>query len=321
MAKERLIKDRLLYFYSLLMDGKTIYKEAEAEHFDCSTRSIQRDIENLRSFLHNQSEQTGYVQDIIYDRKLNGYRLDPILRQVLNNEEVFAVLKILLESRAFTKQELTPIIDKLIACCVPQENKRSMTDLIANEKYHYVEPQHKTNYLVPMWQLSAAVREHKLVKIEYLRMSDQKLVERTLQPVGIMFSEFYFYLVGFIDKTKTCKVKFEVEDDPFPTIYRIDHITSFEIMQEHFNVPYQNRFEEGEFRKRIQFMYGGKLEQITFLFKGPNPEPVLDRLPTAKILNHSDKGYLISAEVFGKGIDMWLRSQGDYIEVVERKQI
>ena len=45
-------------------------------------------------------------------------------------------------------------------------------------------------------------------------------------------------------------------------------------------------------------------------------EAVLDRLPTAKILEEKDGIYTISAEVFGKGIDMWLRSQGDMVEVI-----
>ena len=39
---------------------------------------------------------------------------------------------------------------------------------------------------------------------------------------------------------------------------KIDRIRSFQVLDEHFYVPYRDRFEEGEFRKRVQFMYGGK---------------------------------------------------------------
>ena len=171
--------------------------------------------------------------------------------------------------------------------------------------------------LLKMWELSGAIRAHKEIEITYTRQ-DGKDVNRNLKPVGIMFSEFYFYLVGFIDKEgKDENIKFEVENDPFPTIYRIDRIKEYTVTDKHFNMPYQNRFEEGEFRKRVQFMYGGKLQKIKFWYKGPSVEAVLDRLPTAKILQHDDKGYLISAEVFGKGIDMWLRSQGDMVELVK----
>ena len=59
------------------------------------------------------------------------------------------------------------------------------------------------------------------------------------------------------------------------------------------------------------------VESFKFRYKGSSVEAVLDRLPTAKILEEKDGVYTISAEVFGKGIDMWLRSQGDMVEVMK----
>ena len=317
MAEDRIGKDRLLEMYARLAEGKVLYKLEEAEHYKCSLRSIQRDIEDLRAFFHNQSDASGVVQELVYDKKHNAYKLVPPLRNVLSNKEVFAVLKILLESRSLSKAELDPILDKLIDCCVPKECKSYVNGLISNERFHYVPPRHNKEVLETMWRLGEALREHKEVEIDYRKPADGSLVHRVLRPAGVMFSEFYFYLAGFIVPQKEEKIEFEVENDPFPTIYRIDRITEFEIMPERFNVPYENRFEEGEFRKRVQFMYGGTLQKIKFWFHGPSIEAVLDRLPTAQVLETSEKGYLISAEVFGKGIDMWLRSQSPWIERVE----
>jgi len=113
------------------------------------------------------------------------------------------------------------------------------------------------------------------------------------------------------------KAEFQNPDDVFPTIYRIDRIQEFKVLDRHFDIPYRDRFEDGEFRKRIQFMYGGRLRRIKFLYKGGNPEAVLDRLPTAKIVEKNDRGYVITAEVFGDGVDMWVRSQGDWVEMVK----
>lgn len=133
-----------------------------------------------------------------------------------------------------------------------------------------------------------------------------------------MFSEYYFYLTAFIDDEET-RQDFDVINDSFPTIYRIDRIKSLKISEEKFHIPYSNRFEEGEFRKRIQFMYGGKLQRIEFVYSGYSIESVLDRLPTARILHEEDGKYTVSAEVFGTGIDMWIRSQGDWISDVKYK--
>lgn len=92
------------------------------------------------------------------------------------------------------------------------------------------------------------------------------------------------------------------------------------MLNEHFKIPYADRFEEGEFRKRVQFMYGGKLQRVKFKFSGASIEAVLDRLPTARILSEENGVYTISAEVFGSGIDMWLRSQGDSIVLLDEDQ-
>ena len=46
-------------------------------------------------------------------------------------------------------------------------------------------------------------------------------------------------------------------------------------------------------------------------------EAILDRLPTAHIIRKDENGILITAEVFGDGVDMWIRSQGNMIEMVE----
>ncbi len=91
------------------------------------------------------------------------------------------------------------------------------------------------------------------------------------------------------------------------------------MQKENYWIPYKDRFQEGEFRKRVQFMYGGKLQRVRFLYRGLSIEAVLDRLPTAQIVGEENGVYTISAEVFGKGIEMWLRGQGDAVEVLEIK--
>ncbi len=63
-------------------------------------------------------------------------------------------------------------------------------------------------------------------------------------------------------------------------------------------------------------MYGGRLQRIKFKYFGYSVEAVLDRLPTAKVLEEEDGVYTITAEVFGKGVEMWLGSQGDLIEIL-----
>ena len=65
-------------------------------------------------------------------------------------------------------------------------------------------------------------------------------------------------------------------------------------------------------------MYGGKLQRIEFWYKGQSIESVLDKLPTAEIIKEEDGNYLVRAETFGSGIDMWLRYQGENVELVKK---
>lgn len=297
--------DRILKIYSQLVNGDILRKKELAQQFHVTERSIQRDMEALRCFFAEE----GLQQDIIYDRAARGYRLESPSRALLNNSEILAVCKILLESRSMRKDEMLPILDKLIACCVPEKSKKAITELLANEKHHYVEPHHKQRLLPGLWEISQAVQNHQIMEIEYERLKEPRLVRRRVKPVGIMFSEYYFYLTAFLEDKDT----FENPDDLFPTIYRIDRIRNVQLLDEHFKVPYKDRFQEGEFRKRVQFMYGGKLERIRFHYTGPSIEAVLDRLPTAEIVERDETGWTVEAEVFGRGIEMWLRSQGSYI--------
>ena len=307
--------DRLLGIYTRLINGGIVNKTEEAAKYNVDERSIQRDIDSIRNFLANDVDESGVINSIIYDRVKKGFRLEHIYKIKLTNSEILAVFKILLESRPLTKDEMIPMLDKLISSCVPYENQKIVKDLIRNEEFHYVEPRHRTKFLDNMWTLGQAIRDCHYIEIEYTRTKDKKTVQRKLKPVAIMFSEYYFYLTAFIDDEKV-KKDFDVINDSSPTIDRIDRIKNVQVLDERFHIPYSSRFEEGEFRKRVQFMMGGELQKVKFVYKGLDVDAVLDRLPTAQILDQDDRGFIIQAEVFGKGIDMWLRSQGDIVEVL-----
>lgn len=301
---------RILRIYDKLLNNKQINTARLAQEENTSKRTIERDIASLKNFL--VSLQDG--REIIFNRKKESYILKNSAEQKLDKNEVLAISKILLNSRALLKPEMNLIIDKLIKHCTSFEDYKQLLPMINNEKFHYIELQHKKNFLSYLWDLGEAVRTKKKVKISYVK-TNKEIVERVIYPVGLMFSEFYFYLLGHIENAD--KEKFKNKNDIFPTIYRVDRIEKFEILKENFkNFYYNDRFEEGEFRKRVQFMTGGKLRKIKFIFKGNSLEAVLDKIPTAKVLEENEKSCVISAEVFGEGIDKWIRAQGDEVEVL-----
>lgn len=299
---------RLLTIYSELVDGAVLNKAELAQRFHVTERSIQRDMESLRCFFAEQM----LAQEIVYDSRAKGYRLAKTAHKSLTNNEILAVCKILLESRSMRKDEMLPLLDKLLDCCAPEESQKAVWDLIANEKFYYIEPHHDQPILDKIWKLGQAVQKHHVLEIRYQKMKRKEIVTRKVEPVGLMFSEYYFYLVAYIRDIDR-EQAFQNPDDLYPTIYRVDRIKDFRETGETFAPAYANRFQEGEFRKRVQFMYGGRLQTVMFTYSGQSVEAVLDRLPTAEIMDEQNGVYTIRAEVFGKGIEMWMRGQGEML--------
>lgn len=306
--------ERVLSMYSRLKQGRIINKSEESVRYNVAPRTIQRDIADIQCFLKNQNNEAGEVQEVVYDRVSGGYRLETKIHSQLKPKEVLAISKILLESRAMVKEELFPIINKMLYLCSGEEERKLVKEYIRNEMHHYIELQHHQKLLDRIWSLEDAIRKQQYVEIQYEKLKNKEIVIRKVKPVGVMFNDFYFYVTAFIDGIDK-EEHFQNPEDIFPTIYRVDRIKDIKALEEHFAVPYSERFEEGEFRKRIQFMYGGKLRKIKLKCKKEALESVLDRFPTAQILKEEAGGYVIRAEVFGDGVDIWLRGQADIKKV------
>ncbi len=123
--------DRLLQIYSRLVNGEILSKKEMADRFHITERSVQRDVEALRCYF----QEEGLNQDVIHDRKAGGYRLQKEEKSLLNNGEILAVCKILLESRSMKREEMFPILEKLTSSCVPPKSRAAVDSLISNEKF------------------------------------------------------------------------------------------------------------------------------------------------------------------------------------------
>lgn len=222
---------------------------------------------------------------------------------------MLAICKILLESRAFAKEEMNRLLTKLLAQATPTQRK-VVEGIIKDESVNYVPLQHKKPLLENLWQVSDAIVQEHPIRFSYTRQ-DGRTKDRTVKPLAIIFSEFYFYLIGL----QTYET-----GDAFRT-YRLDRIANIITSEEKFRIPYRDKFRDSEFRKRVQFMYDGELMTVKFRYFGSSVEHVLDRLLTAKAKQRDVSVYDISAEVYGDGILIWLLSQGSQVEVYAPEEL
>lgn len=166
-----------------------------------------------------------------------------------------------------------------------------------------------------IWDFSEAIRSQKVVKIRYITMDSKeiysdKFYTKELLPQEILFSDYYFYLVAFVKENKR----------EYPNVYRLDKIKQYKVYEERFKINYSRRVNEWQFRNSIEFIQVSRVENIKFKFKGECIESVLDRLPTAEIIEEKKGEYTIKAKIFGSGIKRWFLSQEDSLEILEPKQ-
>lgn len=307
-------QERVVEMYARLVEGRGFNRDDLCRDFNVSTRTAQRDVDAIRMACAERVANESDRQELVYDRMDKVYKLDPPIRNLLTKSEAFAVIKVLLECRGFNKKEMKNLIDKLVKCCVAPSEQRDFQNQINREFTDYVGPKHGKDVIDIVWELEEAVHKHYPVKIDYMR-KDKTNITRTLFPVAIMYSEYYFYLIAYRKSAKEDKLP---SDKRFPTIYRIDRIAYQKIYKKKpFSLEGISVFSESDIRKRVQFMFGGPLHKIKFYCANESVEAALDRLPTAKVIGQEKKKSLIQAEVYGEGVNMWLRSQGDNVEVVE----
>ena len=299
---------RMLDIFERLNKGERISKRDLTVYYGVGEKTIQRDIEDIRNYL---AEKHGYEPDatIKYNRGQNCYYLVRFEREWLSNQEVLAICKILLESRAFAKEEMNRLLTKLLAQATPTQRK-VVEGIIKDESVNYVPLQHKKPLLENLWQVSDAIVQEHPIRFSYTRQ-DGRTKDRTVKPLAIIFSEFYFYLIGL----QTYET-----GEAFRT-YRLDRIANIITSEEKFRIPYRDKFRDSEFRKRVQFMYDGELMTVKFRYFGSSVEHVLDRLLTAKAKQRDVSVYDISAEVYGDGILIWLLSQGSQVEVYAPEEL
>lgn len=307
---ERFKVSVLLFIYNQLKEGKVVRKNDIIDKFNINERTFYRYIKDIKDFIAQESNGELINEEVIADREKDGYILKGKHEKNLNEKEVLAISKVLLESRGFIKTEIKDIIHKLLDNCICKD-KENIECIIGNELVNYVSPQHGKELLNRLWQISSVIKEQKILNIGYYKMGiDGKIQEdvskRTIYPQGLLFSEYYFYLIAFIER----------KSYEYPTIYRVDRIKDLVVTDRNYKLDYSKRFQDGEFRKLIQFMQSGELERVKFRFTGGSIESVLDRLPNAKVVKEKQGQYIIDASMFGKGIKMWLLSQGDSVEVL-----
>ena len=295
--------DRVMELFFRAMKGESLSVQQLAFEYNVSTRSITRDMNSLKGFLADHTDILGYTE-LEYSSTNHCYSLK--MDNFLSNKELLAITKVLIGSRAFNSEELLGMIQRLKKNTTSVDRVK-LEQLIRKEIYQYDEVGSDCHSVIEnLWKITDCIENKNVITITYYKMN-RDLVKRKIKPVSVMFSEYYFYVIGYLYKSDT-------PNDPI--YFRADRIINIQVHREKYVLSKEQNVDEGMLRRKSQFMWPGPTRKILFEFSGPSVQAILDRIPTAKIIDKYAGKIIIEAEVFGSGIKMFLLSQGAWVKVL-----
>ncbi|MEE3452565.1 helix-turn-helix transcriptional regulator [Dialister sp.] len=307
--KDDLKTEHMMYLWDILSRGGVLTKAEVAEKFNIHIRTVSRYFEDIRRHLDRKNTETGLRQQLIYDRNRKVYRIENLENSMISPGELLGICKILIASRALSKKKLTSLMSRLLQTAVCQSGQEDVKTYMKHELFDYRDPCHAEPDVESMWHMIGAINKHHVIRFRYKGIHDVRGKIKEVQPEGMVFSEYYFYLLGTPTESGA-KGKEETR------VYRVDRMHHIEDTGETFDVAYSSRLREGVFKNSIQYMYPGELQQVRFIYSGPSLEAVLDRLPTAEARQQKDGTWLVTDMIQGDGIVMWFLSQGSMVEVL-----
>lgn len=296
---------RVLTLFCRLLNRERLNMRNVANEFGKTERSVARDFRTIRDVLSELHES----EKLVFDRNDESYYLCRTATPRCSHMDAMAFLKVLCGSRAFCQDEMHRLAD-VLRSFFPDLSGREFYMAVEDELNGYVEPLHHKSLVKLHWDLTVCVMNRNKLRISYCR-HDGRRIERDVLPVQIVFSEFYFYLVAFLYG----------ESYDYPAFFRLDRIEHFEVLGKARRTEKQATFRFGEMRPSVQFMYAGKLTEITFRCKTYAMEAVLDRMADYRVVRETADTMLVTAKAFDEGFLRWALMQGAAVEIVSPKEL
>lgn len=289
MSSKTSASKRTTEMFVRMLHGEKLTMEDEVATYDKSTKAIQRSIADIRETLSEQRINIDFVHDYNYKE----YYLHK--NTELPFEEILALLTILIESRAFSKNELKLIKCHLLDRLSDDEKDKAKT-LINSTLAKYVPIKSDFDLLPRIEQFSDYISNNTAVEFKYLN-SLKQLKKGIALPVSLYFDNFYFYIVMYDDNTESSHP------------YRLDRFQSIRKSNaKKIKLPNPLKKDDGKERNQTYLLNGGRYVDFEFYYSG-FPQTALDRFPNSKIKKDLGDEVLIEASAYTQGLLLWIMGQ------------
>lgn len=288
--------ERLLNLVYMIQKSPGIQARELAKIFGRTTRTIQRDIYNLRKMGFSITSSTGAAGGFA---SRGSYYLKPLVFTGTEALAIFIASQVLLEQNGF------PYADDLKSALV----KISQVVCDKDRKF-FQNLESKTSIAVTQikdyypWgeifsQVNQAILDQVTVEIMYDSYSSNTVSARRVNPYHMLFRDGCWYLIGY------CHLRQEIR------IFRIDRIKSLEILNEKFKIA--GEFSLGDYFKNSWKLGKGDPLTVKVRFNPPVSRLIRENQwhPTQKIEEIEGDSLIFSVCVEGTWeIKKWILSWG-----------
>lgn len=208
---------RILKLYTDLMSGETVSKNDAVKNYEVTARTVQRDIDDIRSFLDGEAAKGNRCGSIVHDKKLGGYVMKHDSDSRLTDGEIFALCKLLLKSDIICRNELVKIMEKLLESCASKENKNAIREIVTADIDDFGKNDYDCFIVEKLWDFSRAVKEKRYANIKYLK--DGSTFSKRIKPMEILVEDKVIFVIdngNGVSKTE---------------LYRLDCIYEYKISE------------------------------------------------------------------------------------------
>ena len=297
---------RLLDIFTQLLEGKAIKISELVEKKYGTEDTIRKDKDSIREFLAEKDLDRELFGQVEYQHGI-GFFLDRSF--TLTDDERIAMIKVLLSSRALHREEMLPIVDKLIK--QSSEPKR-LEGMVKSEKFTYNGVPKSVDMLERIKLIQYAT-EHQ-IPVSFTYQKNFQTFEYNRIPLGVVFIDIYFYMIS-ASHTSEDFLDFEHANK-----FRINNMSNLRI-DESVSVPrlqYSQFPKLGELRNQTgRWAFLGKpIElEVECLF---DPAYILDRFPESRIISQDPEKKVAKMVIptnDGYGTKMWILSQSNSMKV------
>ncbi|KJR44584.1 Transcriptional regulator, DeoR family [Desulfosporosinus sp. I2] len=288
--------ERLLNLVYMIQNSPGIQARELAKIFGRTTRTIQRDICNLRKAGFSITSSTGAAGGFA---SRGSYYLKPLVFTGAEALAVFVASRVLLEQNGFPyTNDLKSALGKIsqVICEKDEQFFQSLepkTSVVIKQMKDYY-PWEKI-----FSQINQAILDQVTVEINYDSYSSHTVSVRRVNPYHMLFREGCWYLIGF------CQLRKEIR------IFRIDRIRNLDILNTKFQIASEFCLED--FFKNSWYLGKGNPIIVKVRFNPPVSRLIRENIwhPTQKIEELEGDSLILTVCVEGTWeIKKWILSWG-----------